>query len=50
MFECVSGLSSAPDIAGCILADDMGYAHTVWIFFSLYLIFSANPYLWTVYS
>lgn len=24
MFECVSGLSSAEGISGCILADDMG--------------------------
>lgn len=29
MFECVSGLSSTPGIAGCILADDMGYALNV---------------------
>ncbi|CAJ1924287.1 unnamed protein product [Sphenostylis stenocarpa] len=25
MFDCVSGLSSTPNIHGCILADDMGY-------------------------
>lgn len=24
MFDCVSGLSSAEGISGCILADDMG--------------------------
>ncbi|KAJ8619003.1 hypothetical protein MRB53_015189 [Persea americana] len=47
MFECVSGLSSTPGIAGCILADDMGLGKTLQSITLLYTLlrrgFDGNP-------
>ncbi|KAL7002809.1 DNA-dependent ATPase protein rad54 [Sarracenia purpurea var. burkii] len=47
MFECVSGLYSAADINGCILADDMGLGKTLQSITLLYTLlrqgFDGNP-------